>query len=802
LGYVVLFTQGNIKGVNREMSFLSSKINRPILVMLFIGFFLALTMLVFAFVTNQSAEVVVGQLNMTSNSSNQGGSVTANTIYKPCSVYTDGTKLYIADDFNHRVLIYNTVPTANNTPADVVVGQPDMTSNSSNQGGSVAANTLCAPYSVYTDGTKLYIADSSNNRVLIYNTVPTVDNASADVVVGQPDMTSNSLNQGGLPEANTLYLPYGVYSDGAKLYIADINNHRVLIYNPVPTSDDASADVVLGQKKMDEGSVNQNSSVSSRSLALPSSVYTDGAKLYIADSFNSRVLIHNTVPQANNAAADVVVGQPDMISNSTNQGGSVAANTLYYPYSVYTDGTKLYIADSSNNRVLIYNTVPTVDNASADVVVGQPDMTSNSSNQGGSVAANTLFAPYSVYTDGTKLYIADKYNNRVLIYNDNPSTPTYTPTSTPTPTDTPTSTATPTATPTSTATPTNTSTSTATPTSTSTSTATPTATSTSTATPTETATATPTSTATPTETATATPTSTATPTETATATPTSTATPTETATATPTSTATPTETATATPTSTATPTETPTATPTVTPSATSTPTATATNTRTYTATPTNTLTVTPTETATSTLTATPSAMPTGTPTNTPTSTPTSTCTPNDTPTSSPTYTPTQTATPIYSPTETITFTATYTITETATIISSQTFTPTSTTTPTVSPSPTNTEIIPSPTSTATPVFIATHTPALSGSFFKITHALARVSYGEKAKMEINLFQGSRVRIKIYAITGREIIILRDEYMSAGRHEIEWNGSHAGSGMYLVYCEAGQHKARGKIVVVR
>ena len=69
-------------------------------------------------------------------------------------------------------------------------------------------------------------------------------------------------------------------------------------------------------------------------------------------------------------------------------------------------------------------------------------------------------------------------------------------------------------------------------------------------------------------------------------------------------------------------------------------------------------------------------------------------------------------------------------------------------------------------------------------------------------MEINLSQGSRVRIKIYAITGREIIILRDEYMSAGRHEIEWNGSHAGSGMYLVYCEAGQHKARGKIVVVR
>ncbi len=109
---------------------------------------------------------------------------------------------------------------------------------------------------------------------------------------------------------------------------------------------------------------------------------------------------------------------------------------------------------------------------------------------------------------------------------------------------------------------------------------------------------------------------------------------------------------------------------------------------------------------------------------------------------------------------------------------------------------------PGPTSTPTPVFIVTHTPSLSGPFFKITHALVRASRGENAKMEINLFQGSQVRIKIYDITGREITILRDEYMSAGRHEIEWNGSNAGSGMYLVYCEAGKHHARGKVVVVK
>jgi len=123
------------------------------------------------------------------------------------------------------------------------------------------------------------------------------------------------------------------------------------------------------------------------------------------------------------------------------------------------------------------------------------------------------------------------------------------------------------------------------------------------------------------------------------------------------------------------------------------------------------------------------------------------------------------------------------------------------TTPTSTPTPVFT-ITHTPTNTPTPGFAVTHTPTLSAPFFKMTHALARVSRGESAKMEINLSQGSRVRIKIYAITGREIIMLRDEYLAVGRHEIEWNGSHAGSGLYLVYCEAGQHKARGKIVVVR
>jgi hypothetical protein len=83
----------------------------------------------------------------------------------------------------------------------------------------------------------------------------------------------------------------------------------------------------------------------------------------------------------------------------------------------------LFVADRYNHRILIYNTIPTSNGASADVVIGQPNMTSNTANRGGSAGANTLYYPYGVYGDGTRLFVADRYNHRVLIYNINYTTP-------------------------------------------------------------------------------------------------------------------------------------------------------------------------------------------------------------------------------------------------------------------------------------------------------------------------------------------------------------------------------------------
>ena len=97
----------------------------------------------------------------------------------PQGVWIQNGKLFVADTQNHRVLIWNSIPTQNRQPADVVLGQanfnvavqPDLTKATSD----AHANTLLNPVSVSSDGTRLYVADLGNNRVLIWNSIPTTN---------------------------------------------------------------------------------------------------------------------------------------------------------------------------------------------------------------------------------------------------------------------------------------------------------------------------------------------------------------------------------------------------------------------------------------------------------------------------------------------------------------------------------------------------------------------------------------------------------------------------------------------------
>ena len=370
-----------------------------------------------------SADLVIGQPDFTHNQENQADICAANTMYSPISMCYDDEKLFVSEHQNHRILIYNSFPTSSNQSANIVIGQPDMTSNNGRRNSAVVPNGLYKPVGVCRVEDKLFVADQMNHRVLIYNSIPTSNFASADAVLGQPDLQSGTANNDGGVTARSLYQPTYICSDGTRLFVVDQNNNRVLIYNSIPTSAFAPADIVLGQPDMNSNAINEGGATpTARSMYKPTYLWVSGGKLFVADSLNNRLLIYNSIPTVSNTPADVVIGQPDMTHNLVNQGGSCGANTISMHGFPYSDGSRLFVADWGNHRVLVFDKIPETNNASASMVIGQPDMTSNSANQGGAVGSNTLNNPSSAILSGGNLFIADYGNNRVLMYNiSNPS---------------------------------------------------------------------------------------------------------------------------------------------------------------------------------------------------------------------------------------------------------------------------------------------------------------------------------------------------------------------------------------------
>lgn len=432
-----------------------------------------------AWPTAISADLAIGQANLTTGSANRGGTTNTNTFNNPLSVWVSGTNLFISDMINHRVVMYGdinakTTQASWDTPADgvSVLGQANDTGSS----WGTSATNLIYPTGVYCDGTKVYVADRSNNRALIFNSIPTLpnDGPAADVVIGQPNMTTSTQLS---PGATTLVQTYSAFVSGTKLIVTSrdsFEDNRVMVYNTVPTSNGASADVVIGASSM----TGITPWIDGKGLSEPNSVYYDSVsnKFMVADGRSSRVILWNSLPTSSYQSADLVIGQTKLtwyqnpgaansqylqgancaISNGTkifitegyvhrcsiwdvptasfptltnvigqanatsgssNQGGAANLNTLSNPNGMAADGTKLFIADQSNNRVLIYNTIPTANNTNADVVVGQPDGTTTSAG----TSASKFSSPSSVAVRNGKMAIVDYSNNRVLIYNSIPT---------------------------------------------------------------------------------------------------------------------------------------------------------------------------------------------------------------------------------------------------------------------------------------------------------------------------------------------------------------------------------------------
>ena len=188
--------------------------------------------------------------------------------------------------------------------------------------------------------------------------------------------------------------PSGITTDSTNLYVADTSNHTI-----------RQIVIATGAVTTLAGSAGQAGFADDTGAAarfnFPRGITTDNIHLYVTDNSN------HTVRQIVIAtgAVTTLAGSAG-ISGSTN--GVGAAAQFNFPSGITTDGTNLYVADTSNHTVrqIVIATGAVTTLAGTAGQLGSTD---------GTGAAARFNSPFGIIitTDGTSLYLADAGNHTV-----------------------------------------------------------------------------------------------------------------------------------------------------------------------------------------------------------------------------------------------------------------------------------------------------------------------------------------------------------------------------------------------------
>ena len=269
---------------------------------------------------------------------------TPSSLFGPrgaCLAHEDGP-LFVCDTGHHRVLVWMRAPQRDGTPADFVIGQRDLRSE--------GRTMLAVPTGVAASDGVLAVADAWNDRVLLWHRLPRCADDAPDVIL------------------HGLKWPYGVALDEGRLYVADTGNRRVLLWRSIPRANrppdavvaegmrwphalaacagrlfiaDAGAGRIAGAEQETAGT----------ELEMPYGVTMLGGCLVVADTAASRLVAF----EVGSRGARYLAGQPSLADRGENRWGRPARDSLSWPYGVAACGRTLVVADSGNNRVLLWD---------------------------------------------------------------------------------------------------------------------------------------------------------------------------------------------------------------------------------------------------------------------------------------------------------------------------------------------------------------------------------------------------------------------------------------------------------------
>jgi hypothetical protein len=123
------------------------------------------------------------------------------------------------------------------------------------------------------------------------------------------------------------------------------------------------------------------------------------------------------LPKANGAPCDFVLGQRSFEDQECNAAAyRPTASSVNMPYAVAVLGQRVAVADTANSRLIGYDSGRLAIGSEAVCLTGQRHFTDKGDNRWGPIRRDSLCWPYGITASGNRMVVADSGNNRVLLW--------------------------------------------------------------------------------------------------------------------------------------------------------------------------------------------------------------------------------------------------------------------------------------------------------------------------------------------------------------------------------------------------
>jgi DNA-binding beta-propeller fold protein YncE len=298
-------------------------------------------------------------------------------LYFPGKVLADapGNRLFIADSTNHRIVITN------------LEGKKIAVAGEGQEGfreGGFNEARFSDPQGMALNGDTLYVADRKNHSIraldLKEQRVWTVAGTGQQV----RDFTINR-HRGGTALQISLNSPWDLLWHDGKVYIAMAGHHQIWTFDPSRDRVDPFAG--NGRENIADGPLAQSS------FAQPSGLATDGKRLFVADSEISAI---RAVPFDRKGEVTTIIGEGLFEFGDVDGEGTKVR--LQHALGVAYSAGKLYVADTYNSKIKLIDP----DKKTCTTYLGGPD-------------TKLFMEPGGLSIAGDKIYVADTNNHRIRI---------------------------------------------------------------------------------------------------------------------------------------------------------------------------------------------------------------------------------------------------------------------------------------------------------------------------------------------------------------------------------------------------